>query len=65
MWGDGEAEAKYYIHVNCDLCGNGSALAAGGESARKHPSAGGNNGGRQRAELVAQDFDLYSWRCGC
>jgi hypothetical protein len=44
---------------------NGSAPAAGGESASKHPSAGGNIGGRQRAELVAQDFDLYSWRCGC
>jgi hypothetical protein len=22
MWGDGEAEAKYDIRVNCDLCGN-------------------------------------------
>ena len=44
---------------------NGSALAAGGESASKHPSAGGNIGGRQRAELMAQDFDLYSWRCAC
>jgi len=21
MWGDGEAEAKYHIRVNCDLCG--------------------------------------------
>jgi len=21
MWGDGEAEAKYDIRVNCDLCG--------------------------------------------
>ena len=21
MWGDGEAEAKYNIRVNCDLCG--------------------------------------------
>ncbi len=44
---------------------NGSALAAGGESASKHPSAGGNIGGRQRAELVAPDFGLCSWRCGC
>jgi hypothetical protein len=40
---------------------NGAALAAGGESASKHASAGGNIGGRQRAELVAQNFDLYSW----
>jgi hypothetical protein len=63
--GDGQAEARYAIGVNCDLCGNGSALAAGGESAGKHPGAGGNIGGRQRAELLAQDFDLFGWRCGC
>ena len=44
---------------------NGSALAAGGESASKRPSAGGNIGGRQRAELEAQDFDLCNWRCAC
>lgn len=31
----------------------------------KHPSAGGNIGGRQRAVVVAQDFDLCSWRCAC
>ena len=43
----------------------GPALAAGVESASKHPSAGGNIGGRQSAELVAQDFDLCSWRCAC
>ena len=44
---------------------NGSALAAGEESASKRPSAGGNIGGRRRAEQVAQDFDLYGWRCAC
>jgi hypothetical protein len=38
---------------------NGSVLAAGGESASKRPSVGGNIGGRRRADLVAQDFDLY------
>jgi len=38
----------------------GSALAAGGESASKRPSAGGNIGGRRRADLVAQDFGLYA-----
>ena len=31
----------------------------------KHPSAGGNIGGRRRADLVAQDFDFYGWRCAC
>jgi hypothetical protein len=33
--------------------------------ASKRPSAGGNIGGRRRADLVAQDFDLYGWRCAC
>ena len=31
----------------------------------KRPSAGGNIGGRRSADLVAQDFDLYGWRCAC
>ena len=44
---------------------NGSALAAGGESASKRPSAGGNIRGCRGADLVAQDFDLYGWRCAC
>jgi len=44
---------------------NGSALAPLGESASKHPGAGGNIGGRQGAGIVAQDFGLCSWRCGC
>jgi len=34
-------------------------------SASKPPSAGGNIGGRRRAGLHAQDFDLYSWRSAC
>ena len=42
-----------------------SELAAGGACASKRPSAGGNIGGRRRADLVAQDFDLYGWRCAC
>ena len=36
-----------------------------GPCASKRPSAGGNIGGRRRADLVAQDFDLYGWRCAC
>jgi hypothetical protein len=44
---------------------DGSALAAGGACASKRPSAGGNIGGRRRADLVAQDFDLCGWRCAC
>ena len=44
---------------------NGSAPAAGGESASKRPSAGGNIRGCRGADLVAQDFDLYGWRCAC
>lgn len=36
-----------------------------GACASKRPSAGGNIGGRRRADLVAQDFDLYGWRCAC
>jgi hypothetical protein len=32
---------------------------------RKRPSAGGNIRRRRRADLVAQDFDLYGWRCAC
>src|SRR5580698_2604234 len=36
----------------------GSELAAGGACASKRPSAGGNIGGRRRADLAAQDFDL-------
>jgi hypothetical protein len=44
---------------------NGSELAAGGACESKRPSAGGNIGGRRRADLVAQDFDLYGWRCAC
>jgi hypothetical protein len=39
--------------------------AAGGACASKRPSAGGNIRGRRRADLVAQDFDLYGWRCTC
>ncbi|MGH3246603.1 MAG: hypothetical protein ACRDOI_10395 [Trebonia sp.] len=31
----------------------------------KRPGAGGNIGGRRRADLVAQGFDLYGWRCAC
>ncbi len=44
---------------------NGSVLAAGGETASKRPGAGGNIGGRLRADLVAQYFDLYGRRCAC
>ena len=44
---------------------NGSEPAAGGTCASKRPSAGGNIGGRRRAVLAAQDFDLYGWRCAC
>ena len=44
---------------------NGSELAAGGACARKPLSAGGNIRRRRRAELVAQDFDFYGWRCAC
>jgi hypothetical protein len=44
---------------------NGSVLAAGGGSASKRPSAGGNIGGRRRADLVARDFDFCGWRCAC
>jgi hypothetical protein len=45
MWGDGEAEAKYDIRVNCDLYGK--RLRAGGrwdvreetpECRREHPT---------------------------
>jgi hypothetical protein len=62
MRGDGEAQAKYDIYVNCDLCGKRLRTGRRRESAIKHPSTGGNIGGRQRAELVAEGFDLCSWR---
>jgi hypothetical protein len=39
--------------------------AAGGACSSKRPSAGGNIGGRRRAELAAQVFDYYGWRCDC
>jgi len=63
MRGDGEAEAKYDTGVNCDLCGH--QLAADRESTSKRPGAGGNIGGRRRADLAAQDFDLCGWQCAC
>jgi hypothetical protein len=44
---------------------NGSELAAGGACASKRPGAGGNIGGRRRADLAAQDFDFHGWRCAC
>jgi hypothetical protein len=31
----------------------------------QRPSAGGNIRGRRRAELSAQVFDHYGWRCVC
>ena len=43
----------------------GSPAAGRWACASKRPSAGGNIGGRRRADLVAQDFDLYGWRCAC
>ena len=30
--------------------------------ASKRPGEGGNIGGRRRANLAAEDFDLYGWR---
>ena len=41
------------------------ALTAVGACARKRLTAGGNIRRRRRADLVAQDFDFYGWRCAC
>jgi GNAT superfamily N-acetyltransferase len=57
----GEANAS----VNCAPYGKGSELAAGGACASKRPVQAGDIGGPWRADLVAQDFDLYGWRCAC
>jgi hypothetical protein len=34
-------------------------------SASKRSSEGGNIGGHRRANLSAEDFDRYGWRCAC
>ena len=65
MWGDVEAEAKYDIRVNCDLCGKRLRAGSRWGVCEQCPSADGNIGGRRRADLTAQDFDLYGWRCAC
>ena len=62
MWGDREAEAKYDGQVNCDLCGK--QLHAGSRWGVCEQTRG-NIGGRRRADLVAEDFDLYGWRYAC
>jgi hypothetical protein len=65
MWGDGEAEVRYDVRVSCDLCGKQLRAGSRWGECGKRPSAGGNIGGRRRADLAAQDFDLYGWRCAC
>lgn len=64
QWRSGSGSRVQYLDELLTYAANG-VLTSGEESASKRPSAGGNIGGRRRADLVAQVFDLHGWRCAC